>query len=169
MNVHTRSVEETRTVAAALASVLRAGDVVVLAGDLGAGKTAFAQGVAAALGVREPVLSPSFTLVREYAGRMRVVHADLYRLARVQEVIDLALDEIAGTDAVTIVEWGDLAGGALAPDRLEVRLERAPADDDHDDDERAITFRASAGDWPARLARVDERLRTLATADAARG
>lgn len=167
MKLRTRSVDETRAVAAVLADVLRAGDVVVLAGGLGTGKTAFAQGVAAALGVEEPVVSPSFTLVREYRGRLRVVHADLYRLGRVQEVIDLALDESADGDAVTIVEWGDLAAGALGPDPLEVRLERLPADDEHDDDERVITLAASGGDWCERLARVDERLR--ATAGATRG
>lgn len=169
MNVHTRSVDETRAVAAALADVLRGGDVVVLAGGLGTGKTAFAQGIAAALDVADPVVSPSFTLVREYRGRLRVVHADLYRLGRVQEVIDLALDESADGDAVTIVEWGDLAGGALAPDRLEVTLARLPADDEHDDDERVITFTACGGDWTARLARVDERLGAFARADATRG
>jgi tRNA threonylcarbamoyladenosine biosynthesis protein TsaE len=167
VKLHTRSVDETRAVAAVLADVLRAGDVVVLAGGLGSGKTAFAQGLAAALGVEEPVVSPSFTLVRVYRGRLRLVHADLYRLGRVQEVIDLALDESADGDAVTIVEWGDLAAGALAPERLEVRLERLPADDDHDDDERVVTFTASGGDWTERLAEVDERLR--ATAGALRG
>jgi tRNA threonylcarbamoyladenosine biosynthesis protein TsaE len=92
--IHTSSPAETHAVAAALAERLRPGDVVAIEGDLGAGKTCFAQGVGRALGVREPMGSPTFTLINEYAGRRPVYHVDLYRLSGAAEALDLGLDEI---------------------------------------------------------------------------
>src|SRR5438552_1138220 len=83
----TATAEDTRAVGEALGSVLSAGDLVSLTGDLGAGKTTFIQGAARALGVHQPVLSPTFTLVREYRGRVPVVHLDVYRLERIQDVV----------------------------------------------------------------------------------
>ena len=104
-----------------------AGDVVLLVGDLGAGKTAFAQGFAAALGVAGPVTSPTFALVRHYrcgAGSPvgTLIHADVYRTGSVAEVVDLALAELVEEDAVALVEWGDLAAPALGESALEVTL-----------------------------------------------
>src|SRR5271155_4465977 len=105
----------TRDVAARLSRCCRSGDVVLLVGDLGAGKTAFAQGFAAALGVAGPVTSPTFTLVRQYAcppnpaGIEQLVHADLYRLDTLVEVLDLALPELVDDAAVGLVEWGEVA------------------------------------------------------------
>ena len=109
--------------ARALASLLEAGDVVVLAGDLGAGKTAFAKGLGAGLDVVGPVVSPTFTLAREYPGRLRMVHADVYRLDRVQELLDLGLDDLAADDAVLVVEWGDVVADVLSTDRLELQFD----------------------------------------------
>lgn len=116
--------------ARALADVLEPGDVVVLAGDLGAGKTAFTKGLGAGLGVVGPVVSPTFTLAREYPGRLRMVHADVYRLDRVQELLDLGLDDLAADDAVLVVEWGDVVGDALAAERLELRIDFVAGDPD---------------------------------------
>src|SRR3954465_9577478 len=93
---------------AAVAGLLSGGDVVVLTGDLGAGKTTFVQGAAAALGVTEPVVSPTFTLVREYRGSRPIHHVDVYRLDRIQDVIDLGVEELLDPEGVTFIEWGDL-------------------------------------------------------------
>ena len=123
----TGSPDATRALAAALAPLCRAGDVVLLVGDLGAGKTVFAQGFAAALGVSGPVTSPTFALVRHYrcgpGGAVRsLIHADVYRTGSVAEVADLALAELVEEDAVAVVEWGDVAAPALGESALEVTL-----------------------------------------------
>lgn len=142
MSITTTSVEATRAFGRALAARLRPGDVVVLTGDLGAGKTACSQGIAAGLGVTERVTSPTFTIVQEYAGRVPVQHLDLYRLASVQEVIDLGFEERLD-DTVTIIEWGDVARDALPPTVLVVAIALPEAGDD---DDRAITIE-TVGDW----------------------
>ncbi len=135
----TSSVEQTRALGKALASLLRPGDVVSLSGDLGAGKTAFVQGAADALGVKGPVQSPSFVLVREYDGDdMRVVHADAYRLSSLQELIDLGYEDLFAPDAVLFIEWGDAVDALLPEGRFEVRIEGQA------DDQRTITIEAPA-------------------------
>jgi tRNA threonylcarbamoyladenosine biosynthesis protein TsaE len=139
----TTSVEGTRALGRALAAGLRAGDVLVLTGDLGAGKTAFAQGVAAGLGVAERVTSPTFTIVQEYTGRIPVQHLDLYRLGSVQEVLDLGLDETI-EERVTIVEWGDVALEALPAEHLELVISLVP---DAGDDVRTITGTGRGARW----------------------
>jgi tRNA threonylcarbamoyladenosine biosynthesis protein TsaE len=122
MKVVTRSVEETRALGEQLGrEVLRAGDVVVLSGELGSGKTALAQGVGRGLDVEGPVVSPTFTLVREYEARVRLCHVDIYRLERVQEIHELGIEEQL-EESVTLIEWGEVAASALPADRLEVRL-----------------------------------------------
>jgi tRNA threonylcarbamoyladenosine biosynthesis protein TsaE len=123
----TGSPDETRALAAALAPLCRAGDVVLLVGDLGAGKTVFAQGFATALGVAGPVTSPTFALVRHYrcgpdSPVRTLIHADVYRTGSVAEVTDLALAELVEEDAVALVEWGDVAAPALGESALEVTL-----------------------------------------------
>ena len=98
--------------------------MIVLAGEMGAGKTAFAQGFGRALGVTEPITSPTFTLVHSYplSRRLTLHHADIYRLERTSDVDDLALHELAAFNGIVLVEWGDVAGSALG-DHLEVRLD----------------------------------------------
>lgn len=153
MRVLTRSVDETRDLGRGLGeSLLRAGDLVVLAGTLGSGKTAFAQGVARGLGVEETVVSPTFTIVREYQGRLPLAHVDCYRLERIQELHDLGFDELL-EDRVTLVEWGDAAGPLLPPERLEVRLELGS-----DDAEREIRFVPHGESWQGRARRLRELL-----------
>jgi tRNA threonylcarbamoyladenosine biosynthesis protein TsaE len=148
----TDSVGATRELAGRLAPLCRAGDVVLLMGDLGAGKTAFTQGFAAALGVAGPVTSPTFALVRQYrcgAGSAvgTLIHADVYRTGSLGEVADLALAELVEEDAVAVVEWGDMAAPALGHSALEVTL--ALPDAAGAPDRRDVTI-AGRGSWAAR-------------------
>lgn len=168
----------THAVAAAIAGVARAGDIIVLAGEMGAGKTAFAQGFGRALGVTEPITSPTFTLVHSYplTHRLTLHHADIYRLDRTNDIDDLALPELASFNGIVLVEWGDVAGSAFG-DYLEVRLNHVDdldADDDAteggadatgddadelvdefaDDGCREIELRAVGSSWAGRWDRI---------------
>ena len=137
----------------ALAALLVPGDVISLSGDLGAGKTTFVQGAAAALGVTEPVLSPTFTLVREYRGVPTVYHLDVYRLDRLQEVLDLGFEEILDQGGVVFVEWGD-AIEALLPEahlRIEIRIPQ-------DGDRRQLSLVWQGSAWLERSERLAESL-----------
>jgi tRNA threonylcarbamoyladenosine biosynthesis protein TsaE len=121
---------DTRAVGERLAALLRPGDLVVLSGDLGAGKTTFTQGLGAALGVRGDVTSPTFVISRVHPSTgsgPALVHVDAYRLGGVPELDDLDLDASLD-EAVTVVEWGSGVADVLAESRLEVELLRAPAD-----------------------------------------
>ena len=150
MKALTHSVDETRALAEDIGrALLRPGDLVVLSGELGSGKTAFAQGVARGLGVTEPVVSPSFTIVREYEGRVPIAHVDVFRLDRLQELHDLGFDELLD-DRVTLVEWGDAASPLLPADRLEVRI--TPAGEG----EREIQLSTHGESWQARSRRLGE-------------
>ncbi len=126
----TRSVEQTRDLAEALAPLARPGDVVVLAGDLGAGKTAFVQGFGRGLGITERITSPTFTLVHVYEGRLPVHHLDVYRLEQLSEALDLGLPEMLDDGGVVLIEWGEAILPVLPHDYLEVRLTFGPGDDD---------------------------------------
>lgn len=125
--VVTRSEEETSAVGEQLAGGLRAGDVILLYGDLGAGKTAFVKGLARGLGAPvEEVSSPTFTIVQEYSGRLPLYHVDLYRLEPV-EVDDLGLDELVSGQGVVAIEWAE-RWRDRPDDAIEVRLEHASED-----------------------------------------
>ena len=141
----TGSPEETRAFAQRLGALLQPGDVLVLAGEMGAGKTAFTKGVALALGIEEQVASPTFTIVREYAAIIPLVHVDVYRLDHVQELHDLGLDDLLGEEAITVVEWGDKVSAALPGDRLDIRIEFGEGDDD-----RVFTIDCAGTSWVAR-------------------
>lgn len=119
---------ETHRLGVVLGRCLPAGCLVLLAGPLGAGKTTLAQGIAEGLGVSARVISPSFTLVREYAGAGRdLVHMDFYRLEGEAEVRDLAVDDYLEGDAVIVVEWPERAPGLAADEMLSVRIELVAA------------------------------------------
>ncbi len=113
---------QTRELGAAVGRVLRPGDVVGLVGELGAGKTTFVQGVAKGLGVRGYVASPTFTLVREYQGRLRLYHVDLFRIDE-EELEAIGFRELLDAGGAVVVEWADRAGGRLPRDCLWVRLQ----------------------------------------------
>ena len=119
-----RSPDETGAFARRVAMALRAGDVVLLIGDLGAGKTTFTKALAQGLGVDEPVTSPTFTLVRTYATAtdLVLVHIDAYRLDGPDGLDDLALPELLEDGGCAVIEWGDLVAGALGPDHLDIRF-----------------------------------------------
>jgi tRNA threonylcarbamoyladenosine biosynthesis protein TsaE len=143
----TKSAEDTRSAGAEVAAFTQPGDVIVLAGQLGAGKTAFVQGLGRGLGVTEPVTSPAFVLVRTYPGRMPLTHIDVYRLDRLQELVDLGISELIDGGGVTAIEWGDAVAPALPADLLEVRLAYGEGDDD-----RALTFAPVGASWAGRMA-----------------
>jgi tRNA threonylcarbamoyladenosine biosynthesis protein TsaE len=141
----TRSEDETLALAGAFGERRRPGDVVSVAGDLGAGKTVFARGVARALGVSDAVVSPSFTIVREYDGRVPLVHVDVYRIGTIQELHDLGFEEVVRDDAITLVEWGDVIDPLLPRERLDVRLVAGDADD-----ERLVELEGRGPSWSTR-------------------
>ncbi|HYF47286.1 MAG TPA: tRNA (adenosine(37)-N6)-threonylcarbamoyltransferase complex ATPase subunit type 1 TsaE [Acidimicrobiales bacterium] len=151
MEAKTASVEETQALAARLAELTTAGDLVVLLGDLGAGKTAFVKGLTAALGSPDPVTSPTFTIAQRYTGgRLTVHHLDAYRLSGPEEATDLALDELLDDRAVTVIEWGDRLRGMLPVDRLEIAIEFGAGDDD-----RLLRFEAGGPAWSTRLRQLE--------------
>lgn len=113
----------TSRLGAALASVARAGDLICLWGDLGAGKTHLAKAFGAALGVEETVTSPSFVLMAEYVGRIPLFHIDLYRLADAADALAGGLIDERQAEGVTLVEWPDRMGEALPDGRLDVRID----------------------------------------------
>lgn len=166
MLARTTSADETRALAAALTASLHAGDVVLLSGEMGAGKTAFTQGVGAGLGIEGRVTSPTFTIVQTYeGGRLRLHHLDVYRLEHLHEALDLDLAEMIEDDAVVVIEWGDAVAPVLPHDYLEIRItfpaldadpiDPAPPVADADaapgaDDERRWHLRPVGPRWAAR-------------------
>jgi tRNA threonylcarbamoyladenosine biosynthesis protein TsaE len=143
---------DTRELGRRLGEMLRAGDLVILDGPLGAGKTVVVQGIGAGLGVAGDITSPTFVIARVHrsaVGGPPLVHVDAYRLRSLAEVDDLDLD--TGLDeAVTVVEWGEGKVERLADAHLRVRLSR------HDDDTRTAVLSGVGGDWPDRLRRLTE-------------
>jgi tRNA threonylcarbamoyladenosine biosynthesis protein TsaE len=124
--LETASAAETEALGARIAGRLRSGDVVLLSGDLGAGKTTLIRGACRALGVEEPVTSPTFTIGQRYGGgRVPVSHLDLYRLGRLDEEDPALLDDYLGPDAVAFVEWPGAGAGHLGRPAVEVRLAHA--------------------------------------------
>ena len=145
-SIATRSAAETIAVGTAVGRQLRAGDLVVLTGDLGAGKTTLVKGIARALDITEPVTSPTFTIVQEYDGTIPLAHVDVYRLERIQEVHDFGFEELFDRRAV-VVEWGEAIARVLPRDRLVIRLDLR---DGGDDDERTLVIAAHGPSWTAR-------------------
>jgi tRNA threonylcarbamoyladenosine biosynthesis protein TsaE len=175
LTARTRSADATRALAAEVAGVVCPGDIVLLAGELGTGKTVWVQGFSKGLGVTEQVTSPTFTLVRPYQGTsLQLLHADVYRLDHLSEVVDLGLVEQlddrprssvprsegrsgpgprSGTGTVACVEWGDLAAPVLPADFLEVGLAHGDLDD-----ERLLRLRPVGARWTDRLGALREAL-----------
>ena len=117
LNIISHSEEETLALASKLALLFKPGDVLVLTGVLGAGKTVFVRGLAAAMGIDESIVnSPSFTLVNEYQGEKTLYHFDLYRLGDSSELYEIGWDEYLSRDGLVVVEWGEKAEGYL-PER----------------------------------------------------
>jgi tRNA threonylcarbamoyladenosine biosynthesis protein TsaE len=137
------STDDTRGIAQAIAKLVRASDMIVLIGEMGSGKTTFSQYFAEALGVVEPVTSPTFNLLHNYASsRLKLHHADLYRLERTGELDDLGLIELQEAGGVMLVEWGDVVGDALGTG-LVVKLAAL----ENADSEDSVTVRQIEIDW----------------------
>ena len=149
IRARTRSPEDTKNLAAKLAELARAGDLLLLVGDLGAGKTTFTQGFAAALGISRQVTSPTFTLASEYHGRLLLHHLDVFRIDQLAEVLDLGLPELLDSDGVTLIEWGDVIRQALPNDYLEVALTFVDSPDSSPDD-RVVVLTPLGPRWQAR-------------------
>lgn len=142
---HTGSADETKAVAAALAQLVGPGAVVTLDGDLGAGKTQFTQGFAAALGIEDSVTSPTFTVMIEYSqGRLPLYHFDLYRLEDAAELDDIAFWEYAEGEGVSVVEWATKFADDMPDSRIEVRIDRGTSEDDRTVFARGIGTDAAA-------------------------
>ena len=153
IRARTAAPEATRELASALAALLQPGDVVLLAGEMGAGKTAFTQGLGAGLGVTERITSPTFTIAQEYSGRIPLHHLDVYRLGHLNEALDVGLGEILEDEAVVVIEWGDAVVPLLPRDYLEVRFTFGDEDDD-----RILELGCIGSRWSARHRALSETL-----------
>lgn len=129
--MYSQNETELRAIGQRLGELLRAGDVLILSGDLGAGKTTLTKGIATGLGIRQMIKSPTYTIVREYEGRLPLYHLDVYRIGDDPDSIDL--DDFLYGDGITVIEWGDLLDRTILPDYLTVCIERSG-------DGRKLTF-----------------------------
>jgi tRNA threonylcarbamoyladenosine biosynthesis protein TsaE len=153
VELQAETADDTRAIGEAFAEMLRPRDAVILAGELGAGKTTLVQGIARGLGVTDQVVSPTFTLVREYHGRLEVAHVDIYRLERIQDVMDLGLEDLGGGEAVLLVEWGDAVEEILPADHLTIEM----IGRDHDE-ARRLAFTPVGQTWVERWERLEAAL-----------
>ncbi len=147
----TTDADQTRTMAGEIAGMAGAGDLILLVGEMGTGKTAFAQGFGSGLGVTEQITSPTFTIVHEYSGRLALHHLDAYRLEHLHEVAELGVAEMLDEPAVMLVEWGDVLLPVLPADYLEVRITYGRAEDD-----RLFSFIPVGTRWAARFRQLGE-------------
>ena len=131
--------ERTQAVGTAIGENARPGDLVLLEGELGAGKTCLTQGILWGLGGTEYARSPTFVLMAQYAARLTLYHVDLYRVESVAEAADLGLDEVVFGEGVTVIEWAERAGGLFEDDGLRVRLSLV------DENTRSLTLSARDG------------------------
>ena len=138
MQFISNSPDETRTFAADMAKRLTAGDVLCLYGDLGAGKTAFVQGLAKGLGIDEPITSPTFTIVNEYEGRLPLYHFDVYRIADSGEMYEVGFDEYVYGEGVSVIEWPQLIADILPDRRYDIEIKK---DLERGENYREITVR----------------------------
>jgi tRNA threonylcarbamoyladenosine biosynthesis protein TsaE len=154
IDLDTTSPAATEAAGAALAAHVRPGDIILLVGGLGAGKTTFVKGLAAALGFEGDVTSPTFTLSHVYDAGIRIVHADLWRLERVAEIEQLALDEEA--DSLIVVEWGEAAEELFGREALVVTIELGP-----DETHRLIHLDPVSHSWATRAGALERSLRPV--------
>ena len=161
VRVITQTADDTHALGVALGRQLQAGDVIGLSGELGAGKTVLAQGLSQGLDVTEPVSSPTFSLVHEYQGRLPVWHLDTYRVASLDELIDLSWSDLLSGGGVVLIEWPERIRAALPPERLDVSLHYET------DDEREIELIGRGERWREVLSllRADPALGSLTVSD----
>ena len=136
--ITTNGPDETKKLGEKLGGLLKAGDIICLHGELGAGKTCFTQGIAKGMNVAKAfITSPTFVLVNEYKGALPLYHIDLYRLNNIAEIEDIGLSEYLKGEAVTVIEWAEKAEGLLPEESLSVYLENSGGD------KRSFTFKAT--------------------------
>jgi tRNA threonylcarbamoyladenosine biosynthesis protein TsaE len=158
------STDDTREIASAIAMLVRSGDMIVLIGEMGSGKTTFSQHFAHALGITEPVTSPTFNLLHNYAGgRLKLHHADLYRLERTGELDDLGLTELQEAGGVMLVEWGDVVGDALGTGLIVKLAANENADTQDSGTVRQIDIDWRGMQWETRWDKLRYSLDTWAT------
>ena len=148
IELRAETADDMRAVGDAFAALLRPRDAVILTGELGAGKTTLVQGIARGLDVTDHVVSPTFTLVREYHGRLEVAHVDVYRLERIQDVVDLGLEELGDGEAVLLVEWGDAVEEVLPADHVTIELTG--------DEARRLVFTPGGQTWVERWEQLEQ-------------
>lgn len=124
MEYISNSYDDTQKIAADFSKELKSGDVICMYGDLGAGKTAFVQGLAKGLGIEEPITSPTFTIVNEYSGRLMLYHFDVYRIADSDEMFEIGYDEYIDGDGVCVIEWPQLISDILPENRYEITISK---------------------------------------------
>lgn len=125
MVIETRSPEETFALGKKIGEMARPGEIYTLTGDLGVGKTVFTQGVAAGLGITEPVSSPTFTIIQEYdSGRLPFYHFDVYRIGDIEEMDEIGYDDYFFGQGICLIEWANLIEGILPENRREIVIEK---------------------------------------------
>ncbi|MGF1596099.1 MAG: tRNA (adenosine(37)-N6)-threonylcarbamoyltransferase complex ATPase subunit type 1 TsaE [Acidimicrobiales bacterium] len=153
----------TQRLAAALSPCLDDGDLLVLTGDLGAGKTCFTQGLGRGLGIDDRITSPTFTLAAVYRGRLVLNHLDVYRLDDPAETLDLDLPELL-EDGVTVIEWGEQVSEVLPPERCTIELGFPPVGDpDGSDDRRTLRLELAGARWQRRRGAIETALADWST------
>ena len=154
LEIYTRSAGETLDAGEALGGLLKQGDVIAFFGELGAGKTVFAQGIARGLQVREYVTSPTFTIINEYQGDLPLYHFDVYRLEEPEEILELGHEEYFYGEGITVIEWAGKIKEYVPPGYLAVHLYRL---EETDNVRRRITFEP----WGKRYLQLVEELKKI--------
>lgn len=152
MTVYTGSPQETRNLGRLLGSLASGGEVYLLTGNLGTGKTHLVQGIGFGLGVKEYACSPSFMIAREYHGRLMLYHLDLYRLDRIEEIVDIGVEQYFNNNSVCAIEWAEKGSGVLPAENLSIELE------DLGSDKRRITFISHGERYSELIRRLRESL-----------
>lgn len=124
INIETHSFEETVEFGEKLGNVLKSGDIISLSGDLGTGKTAFANGIAKSLGITAYITSPTFTIVNEYEGKLPLYHFDVYRISEPDDMFDIGFEEYINGEGITIVEWGEQIKEILPEEIINVNIKK---------------------------------------------
>ena len=150
VKIVSKSTADTEEIAKTLAKIVQVGDVITLEGDLGVGKTAFTKGLAQGLNIEERVTSPTFTIVKEYAGTLPLYHMDVYRLEHSEE--DLGFDEYFYGDGVTVIEWAQFIADFLPEQYLAITLERTG------ETSRELTFEAVGSEYERHIEQLRELL-----------
>ena len=153
VNFVSHSPEETLKFGALLGELARPGNIFLLIGDLGAGKTCLTQGIARGLNIKETVISPSFVLVREHKGRIPLFHIDLYRLDRIEEIINLGLEQYLDNGGLSVIEWADKGLTILPQDNLLIEFSYISAN------QRNLVLKPKGEDYLNLISKIKENLK----------